>query len=118
MGTEDDRWEEIARAFESTEKLLHKMYSAQKVSEEKQARLQQDVDQLLKIVRDGNGSPPIVQRLLVLEGKQETTQNTLKDFDQAKTDQKKHAKSVNLALLVGGMGFVTSIFTAIIKLWS
>lgn len=92
------------------------------------AAMDQNLDWLIKTIRDENGDRSVIARLLILENQSRSTmewveaqkkkeENKTTSLDNIQVETHKGKWQLKLALATGGLGLLTTIITTIISLF-
>lgn len=84
----------------------------------KQENLSEDVNQLLKIIRDGNGQEPLLNRVNKIENSQKNIENFFSEQKSEKKQSAQGAWQAKTALITGTLSLVGVIITGIITLYT
>lgn len=76
-----------------------------------------DVRSLLKIIRDGNGQKPLLDRMSEAENKQKIIEDVIGKQESNKKEILQGKWQLRIAFIAGSFGLLTSIATAIIALF-
>ena len=77
----------------------------------------EDVRSLLKIIRDGNGQKPLLDRVSEVETKQKFIEDVIGKQESNKKEIVQGKWQLRIAFIAGSFGLLTSIATAIIALF-
>lgn len=76
-----------------------------------------DVRSLLKIIRDGNGQKPLLDRMSDVENKQKFIEDVIGKQEANKKETAQGKWQLRIAFIAGSFGLLTSVATAIIALF-
>jgi chromosome segregation ATPase len=81
------------------------------VMETEQKIISSDVTQLLRIIRDGNGQEPIMDRVSDLENDQKNIQEFIKAYNENYKEEKRQKKEIKNESAQVKIALITSVFS-------
>jgi uncharacterized protein YoxC len=103
--------EESKKSIESMQTKVQAIELRLVVMETEQKNISNDVHQLLKIIRDGNGQEPIIDRVSDLENSQKNVQEFIKMYNDNCKEESKQKKEVRNESAQVKVALITSLFS-------
>jgi hypothetical protein len=110
--------EEAKSATENVQNKVHSIEIIVNTIDGKVANMEENVKQLLRIIRDGNGQKPLLTKFNDIENEQRFIQEFIKEQKENKKEEIKGKWQARVALVTGSLGFIAAITTAIIGLFA
>jgi hypothetical protein len=112
-----DGLESSREAINETQKQVNSMDKTLALVKQSQDEMNKTMEQLLKIIRDGNGKASLMDRVNCLENTQKLTENFISDQKAVKTVKTQGTWQLRIALLTGSLSLVGVLITAVAKIF-
>jgi len=109
--------EEAKNSMQNMQKQIHSMEITLTELKSQNDNMSDDVHQMVKIIRDGNGKEPLIDRVTKLENKAEGFSKHIEEGKQAKVEDVKGSWLVKVAILTGSIGMIGGIVNTILTLF-
>jgi hypothetical protein len=103
--------EESKKSIESMQGKVYSIELKLAVMELQQEGILSNVTQLLKIIRDGNGQEPIIDRVSDLENSQKNVQEFIKLYNENYKEEKQKKKELKNESAQVKVALITSLFS-------
>ena len=110
--------EEAKNATEGIRNKVHSIEITINTIDGKFANMEDDVKQLLKVIRDGNGERPLLNRVTDVENEQKSIKEFIKEQKEKKNEEIKGHWQARVAIITGSLGFIAAITTALIGIFA
>ena len=112
-----DGLESSKQALTETQKQVNSMDKALTLFGSRQEGMQKNVEQLLKIIRDGNGKASLMDRVSNLETCQKINDTFITEQKTAKKEKTQESWKLWIAMITGSFGLIGVVITAVAKIF-
>lgn len=109
--------EESKNTMQTMQTRIHSMEITLTELKSHSENISEDVSQMVKIIRDGNGKEPLIERVQKLETKADAFD---KHLDEKRVTQMEHSKGswqLKVAIATGTLGMISGVVTTILNLF-